>query len=379
MIELGAQQDEAMAAVRAWLADPKGPQIFRLFGFAGTGKTTLAKLLAEMVKGSVLYATLTGKAALVLRGKGCDGATTLHSLTYLVEVDETTGEVAFKLNPESPLADAALLVVDEVSMVDEPLALDVLSFGKRVLVLGDPAQLPPVSGEGYFIKAAPDFMLTEVHRQAAENPIIRMSMDIRAGKALQPGTYGESLVLRASRFNRDHIAELVMASDQIICGRNKTRVGMNSRARILRGIGDPGDPFAPVPGDRLICLRNVHDEALLNGSMWKAESVELFEPVGDKIPLWSMRVQSLDEPERYPQRVDVFPNFFRGTEADLHWKVRRCSREFTFGWAITCHKAQGSSWPAPIIFDESGVFREHRKNWLYTAITRAEHRVTVVL
>lgn len=362
MILLAPQQDQAIAAVRAWLADPKGPQIFRLFGFAGTGKTTLAKLLAEMVKGTVLYAT------------------TLHSLTYLVEVDEITGEVAFKLNPESPLADAALLVVDEVSMVDEPLALDVLSFGRKVLVLGDPEQLPPVKGEGYFISAEPDFMLTEVHRQAAENPIIRMSMDIREGRPIRPGRYGESLVLPfEARKDRARMAELVLGADQVICGRNRTRVGMNDRVRQLRGLADPGDKSAPVVGDRLICLHNVHKEALLNGSMWAAESVELHETGEDRIPQWSMMVKSLDEPDRYPQRVGVFPHFFRGDEADLHWKVRRCSREFTFGWAITCHKAQGSQWDRPIIFDESRCFREHARNWIYTAITRAAESVTVVL
>ena len=58
-------------------------------------------------------------------------------------------------------------------MVDEDLGRDLLSFGKPVLVLGDPAQLPPVKGGGFFTEAEPDVMLTEVHRQAADNPIIR--------------------------------------------------------------------------------------------------------------------------------------------------------------------------------------------------------------
>jgi exodeoxyribonuclease-5 len=61
------QQDRAIADVRAWLQDPAGKQVFRLFGYAGTGKTTLAKELAATVRGTVLYATFTGKAALVLR------------------------------------------------------------------------------------------------------------------------------------------------------------------------------------------------------------------------------------------------------------------------------------------------------------------------
>ena len=58
-------------------------------------------------------------------------------------------------------------------MVDEELGRDLLSFGTPVLVLGDTAQLPPVKGGGFFTDAEPDAMLTEVHRQAADNPIIR--------------------------------------------------------------------------------------------------------------------------------------------------------------------------------------------------------------
>jgi exodeoxyribonuclease-5 len=135
------QQERAISDVRAWLADPKGKQVFRLFGYAGTGKTTLAKELAQSVRGDVLFATFTGKASLVLRQKGCEDASTIHSLIYKVDVNERTGEATFSLNPDSDLASAALLIVDEVSMVGEELANDLLTFNKRILVLGDPAQL----------------------------------------------------------------------------------------------------------------------------------------------------------------------------------------------------------------------------------------------
>ena len=61
-----------------------------------------------------------------------------------------------------------------------------MSFGVPVLVLGDPAQLPPIQGGGYFTEAEPDAMLTEVHRQAFDNPIVRLSMDVRAGERPKP-------------------------------------------------------------------------------------------------------------------------------------------------------------------------------------------------
>ena len=65
-------------------------------------------------------------------------------------------------------------MIDECSMVDAELARDLLSFGKPILVLGDPFQLPPVKGGGYFTESPPDVMLTEIHRQAEDNPIIRL-------------------------------------------------------------------------------------------------------------------------------------------------------------------------------------------------------------
>src|SRR5204863_42797 len=79
-------QDAALNAAARWLKDEPGqhgtPGLFRLFGYAGTGKTTLARHLAAHLDGEVKFAAFTGKAALVMRGKGCYGATTIHSLIY---------------------------------------------------------------------------------------------------------------------------------------------------------------------------------------------------------------------------------------------------------------------------------------------------------
>jgi exodeoxyribonuclease-5 len=151
-MEFSPQQDEALKAVSKWLREGQTP-IFRLFGFAGTGKTTLARHFAEHVDGDVLFAAFTGKAAQVLRSRGASNANTIHSLIYRprgeeeVE-DETTGKTSvtpmFSVNRQSPVGNAALIVIDECSMVDEELGKDLLSFGTPVLVLGDPGQLPPI-------------------------------------------------------------------------------------------------------------------------------------------------------------------------------------------------------------------------------------------
>jgi exodeoxyribonuclease V len=366
------QQEAAIRDVRAWIKNPNGKKIFRIFGFAGTGKTTIAKELAGLVNGKVLFATFTGKAAMVLRQKGCEGASTIHSLIYTVEVDPATGITSFKLNELGDLSEAELLIVDEVSMVGEELGNDLLSFGKPILVLGDPAQLPPIRGEGFFISAEPDVMLTEVHRQAQDNPIIRMSMNIREGKRLVAGTYDTSQVLDRRMIDREHLGQMVLEADQMLCGLNKTRTTYNGRIRALKGLVGSGEDFHPTVGDRLICLKNKSQKGLFNGGIWEAKTVK------QRYEKLRLVVESLDE-ERDALEVNVFENFFNGTEKELDWKELRGTEQFTFGWAITCHKSQGSQWDNVLVFDESGAFRDDREKWLYTAITRAAEKLTVIL
>src|SRR5262245_52552535 len=184
-MQLSPQQDDALKAVSRWLKAGR-PQMFRLFGYAGTGKTTLARHFASHVDGQVQFAAFTGKAAQVLRSKGAVNARTIHSLIYRPRgeeavADEVTGKTSmspmFSLNRQSPVARARLIIVDECSMVDEELGRDLMSFGTPILVLGDPGQLPPISGGGYFTDYEPDFLLTEIHRQARDNPIIRLAID----------------------------------------------------------------------------------------------------------------------------------------------------------------------------------------------------------
>ncbi len=179
------EQAAALDKVGLWLKRGDQP-VFRLFGYAGVGKTTLARHVAEHASGKALFAAFTGKAALVLRSKGCYGASTIHSLIYNADEDKN-GAPRFTLNKDGMASRASLIVIDECSMVDEELGRDLLSFGKPILVLGDPAQLPPVKGGGFFTEAEPDVMLTEIHRQAADNPIIRLSQIIRTGGEVDYG------------------------------------------------------------------------------------------------------------------------------------------------------------------------------------------------
>jgi exodeoxyribonuclease-5 len=361
------QQDAALKAAGRWLSGRRGSQVFRLFGFAGTGKTTLARHLAEHVDGEVVFGAFTGKAAHVLRQKGCEGAQTIHSLIYrpatTEDEDEPDEGPQFTIRRDAPAGDAALIIIDECSMVDEDLGRDLLSFGAPVLVLGDPAQLPPVKGGGYFTDAEPDVMLTEVHRQAADNPIIQLSMQIREGEIPELGQHGAAEIVS----RRDLDPERVMTADQVLVGTNRTRQRYNERLR--ERLGFDGDE--PWVGERLVCLRNNKQKGLLNGGMWTVKSRH-----GKKRGM--LRLDLLPEDGGRVARVGVLPEFFRGQAADIPWPKRRSSDEFDFGYALTVHKAQGSQWDDVVLFDESYAFREDRLKWLYTGVTRAAERLTVV-
>ncbi len=359
------EQDEALKAVAAWLKRGE-PQVFRLFGFAGTGKTTLAKQIAEDASGEVAFGAYTGKAALVLRSKGCRGASTIHSLIYRARGEDENDTPSFVLNKKSAAADVDLIIIDECSMVDEELGRDLLSFGRPVLVLGDTAQLPPVKGGGFFTDAEPDAMLTEVHRQAADNPIIHLSMLVRGGRRLSLGQYGDSRVLRRAEIG----AGAVLQCDQVLVGINKTRRAYNKRMRELLGYGAE----RPQVGEKLVCLRNDKKKGLLNGGTWTVQTVH-----ADRGAKLSMSVKPEEEPDRKAVRIGVLPAFFEGREDELPPGTRRDSDQFDYGYSLTVHKAQGSQWDDVVLFDESFAFREHRDRWLYTALTRAAGRITIVI
>jgi exodeoxyribonuclease-5 len=366
-------QDAALKAAADWLKAGPGsrgtPQVFRLFGYAGTGKTTLARHLAEGVDGNVVFGAFTGKAALVMRRKGCPAASTIHSMIYRAR--ESDGEVpSFDLWDEAPASKARLIVIDECSMVDAELGRDLLSFGTPVLVLGDPAQLPPIQGGGFFTDSEPDAMLTEVHRQAADDPIIHLSMAVREGEWIEPGRYGDSEVVRKDALD----PERVLAADQVLVGRNVTRRSYNARLRERRGFVDP----LPQADDKLVCLRNNRRKGLFNGGLWIVKERSAARASARGVGTIGLRLTP-DEGVGRGVKVTVRRECFTGGIEELDWLLRKRHDEFDYGYVLTVHKAQGSQWDDVVLFDESRAFQESRARWLYTGITRAARRLTVVV
>ncbi|MEM5473512.1 ATP-dependent RecD-like DNA helicase [Hoeflea sp. AS60] len=374
-MKFSPQQDEALKAVARWLKDGRTP-IFRLFGYAGTGKTTLAKYFADNVEGEVLFAAFTGKAAQVLRARGAKNARTIHSLIYRPKGEEevaneetgkTTVSPLFSINRQSPLAQAALIIIDECSMVDEALGKDLMSFGTPILVLGDPGQLPPISGGGYFTEHEPDILLTEIHRQARDNPIIDLAMQVREGREIMHGDYGAAQVIGKNEVDRD----MVLEADQVLVGTNRTRRRYNQRLRELKGFTQA----FPQAGDKLVCLRNDPAKALLNGSLWQVmtSSKETVKPGINLL----VRPED-DDMERGSAKIKLLKSAFDDPDLEVPWQTKKRYDDFDFGYALTVHKAQGSQWNSVVLFDESYAFRDSRERWLYTAITRAAERLVIV-
>jgi len=391
VMKLSPQQQKALDAAGAWFDSGAGG-VFRVFGYAGTGKTTIARMFAEMVGGKVLFACYTGKAAHVLREKGCDGAGTLHALIYqpksksaarlrelqrdyitkeregasptqlleikrLIQVEqENVKRPSFGLKDDSELKSAALLVIDEVSMVDEIMGADLESFGVPILVLGDPAQLPPVKGGGYFTNQKPDILLTEIHRQAADSLILKVATDVREGRGITDlvKPKGQSL-------------EFMSGFDQILCGTNRTRQIINRKMREHRGFSS----MLPQSGDRLICTRNDGETGLLNGSQWSVLDAH-WDAVEETL---SLSIQSVDSDEQ--MTVDAHPEYFIGEEP-AYYEVRK-KQCFDFAYAMTVHKSQGSQFDSVCLIDEAGRFPAHqRRAWRYTGITRAAKELTII-
>jgi exodeoxyribonuclease-5 len=418
-ITLTDTQADAVKRTQAWylqckreLADgkPLTQQIWRIFGFAGVGKSTITKYaLAEMGDIKMVAGTFTGKAALVLTRKGTP-TSTIHSLCYAVQehsreaIDKAKEELAamraagpgemqellwravihskeesikdmhspkFALNPDSVVRDADLVVIDEVSMVNEIMAADLMSFGRPILVLGDPGQLPPIKGEGAFTQAEPDIMLTEIHRQAKDSPIIRLATMAREGVPIPYGVYSDNVVkMRRSELSA---TEMLMA-DQVLTGMNSTRIGLNNAMRRASG---HTSILPDGASEKIICLKNRNDVGLVNGSFLTLHNIDEDGEYGFRADIFT------DDDQEIGRHTIYKGHFLDHVEMDKerlqrdHWHLRGLVQA-TYGYSCTVHKAQGSGWPNVILYDDGFGRGDDRKKWLYTALTRSEEGLCIL-
>ena len=367
-------------------------------GYAGAGKSTLVRFIIEELKTygvketDVCFACFTGKAAQVLLKKGNKNVITLHKLLYKSIPKESGGFVRIP-NPSIPYK---IVVVDEVSMAPKTLMDLLFKHNVYVICLGDPFQLPPVDKkEDNHLLDAPHIFLDEIMRQAQESEIIQLSMAIRENRPIEAFQGKEVQILNKEELNTG----MLTWADQILVATNATRVSINAQMRKLLNFGEQ-----PQDGDKIICLRNYWDcfsdneEPLVNGTIGILKDSFLTKRYLPSI------VKSTDGLSHIDLRVGDFISdsgmYFHSLEMDkkmidtgefsLDWKtVYQLNRnpktrdipplEFTYGYAITCHKAQGSEWDKVLVIEEKFPFDkiEHAR-WLYTAVTRSSEKLVLV-
>ena len=367
-------------------------------GYAGAGKSTLVRFIIEELKTygvketDVCFACFTGKAAQVLLKKGNKNVITLHKLLYKSIPKESGGFVRIP-NPSIPYK---IVVVDEVSMAPKTLMDLLFKHNVYVICLGDPFQLPPVDKkEDNHLLDAPHIFLDEIMRQAQESEIIQLSMAIRENRPIEVFQGKEVQILNKEELNTG----MLTWADQILVATNATRVSINAQMRKLLNFGEQ-----PQDGDKIICLRNYWDcfsdneEPLVNGTIGILKNSFLTISYLPRIVKSTDGLSHIDlimgdfisDSGMYFHSLEMDKKMIDTGEFSLDWKtVYQLNRnprtrdipplEFTYGYAITCHKAQGSEWDKVLVIEEKFPFDkiEHAR-WLYTAVTRSSEKLVLV-
>lgn len=402
-MELNQGQSECLEKLLTWWKTYDGTkQVFEISGAAGTGKTTLIKTLIDCLHDihleNVLFMALIGKAAMQMTKSGVM-ARTIHSSIYvplevpkldkenkvIISEGRILKEIRFikKPNLESSIK---LIVIDEAPMVNEKIANDIKSYGLPIIALGDLNQLPPVIGNPVFLKK-PDYILTEVMRQAAKNPILKLSQDIIKCDYLNliPGVYDDKLLIIKQKDFLNFYEESLTKSDIVICGRNVTRDILSAKIRELyfkqRGIDLPKLPELMI-GDKLICRKNnwilqVDGINLINGLVGNVIDIDFESKTSDTINI-DFKPDFLDGTF---ESIPLNTKFFNGSRSykELIKKMPHNGELFEFGYAITCHLSQGSQYDKVIVFVERMGDMTFFRKWLYTAVTRASKKLILVI
>lgn len=400
-LTLTDSQNEAKKKALEWykkVKDQRANQLFFIAGYAGTGKSTITPvLLSEMglQAHTVAFMTYTGKASVVLSQKTGTEVNTIHSQIY--RQNEHTGNWDLRRPDDCQLTYKRLILLDEVSMVSEQMMMDIMSFGVPILCFGDPGQLPPIGAASYFNEnRKPDVFMTEITRQALESPIIEIAHRLREGRGVLNGQYGTE-VWAGPR--KDFDRETFHFADQVICGKNDTRVDLNVEIRKELGYSDHRDSL-PVRGEKLICLKNNHKLGTMNGQVFLAAS-NATNPFNSQHSFYIDLVEHvrrlagpdleeyLDGYGKYADMVRRIPNVeaFSGNlntpnlpqELKLPYHAMKNMIEVDYGYAITTHKAQGSQWDNVLMINEP-PFRDVELNnrWAYTSVTRAAKILCII-
>ena len=408
-------QDRGREAVHR-LMSTRGFGICVLAGYAGTGKSTLLRVIGEEYgsRGKPTCIAPTGKAALRIREAARLDASTIHRWIYAPQEDPKTGIMKFMPRPLSdiPLPPSRLVLLDEASMVGPDVWKDLYQICKqldvKLVCVGDAFQLPPVQAPNAapFSILSPEFArhhgaerieLTEVLRQAQDSPTIRASMKLRAGGGIR--ALDELQPVGINRFA--HVATEVHRNGGVtICHKNTTRATINAGVRMMLGITDEN----PHPGEPLVVLKNSYEAGLVNGEAFEFTGWEIAPDVFERV---FDRYKNVEEATRFGSTV-VGPDRLRVVLSleEMHCRLTAGQRAIeiaagtwarvnrvmlgdsaapllhaNFGYGWTAHKAQGSEWPYVMVVVEPSIRldEDEGRRWTYTAITRSVKATAVFI
>lgn len=387
-VDLTDDQIIALYKLMDWYSDPKSSQVFTIDGTSGSGKSTLIAAFAEymnLTPGDYIYSCFTGKAVNVLSSKGVP-ACTIHRLIYYVQKIKKNKKTEYKFILKEPNElKYKLIILDEYSMIGDKLFEDLLSFGIKIVLTGDSNQLPPVNDNKIDVNF--DAELRQVVRQAKDSPILKLASKVLNDEPIGYGALSEKVMVVHKEDIPDEL--LIDPKLQIICGYNTTRMDINKKIRKLKG----NYTRYPVPGDRLVCTSNDwsllvgKNMALTNGMQGTLLDIKFPEdgyypddelalnPNKKKDPRWwvfyaQIQFDGVEEPTSLYINRACFDNQYQELidEENGHW--------FEFGYAMSCHKSQGSEYDnVLVIYEPVG----DPKRWLYTAITRAKEGLILAL
>ena len=396
------QQNCLNKLIKWWNSYDGSQQVFEIIGEAGTGKTSVIHALIENLESlkidNVLFVAFIGKAAMQMTKSGVR-ASTIHSAIYnaveKVKKDKDGNVILKEGRPVTEIKfvkkvtldpDIKLIVVDEAAMVDKKVARDLKDYGLPIIALGDTRQLPPIYGDSAFLQH-PDFELTEIMRQKADSPIIKLAHSINTAKdlRLEPAAYGDKVLIIKKKDFLDLYSKVLLQADVVICGKNSTRDELNRYIRELN-FKEKGIPIDNIPeiavGDKIICRKNnwllaVDDINLINGLIGTVESMDLESKTLNFLKI-DFKPDFLTTPF---EDVKINLKYFFGSKMEKEY-IKNSPHDgelFEFGYTITCHLAQGSQYEKVIVFCERLGDNAYYRRWLYTAITRASDKLILVI
>lgn len=392
-IPLTQDQEDKLGKLLKWYKS-SGDPVITLAGFAGTGKTTLMAFFRNSLKNrlKVNFCAYTGKARTVLQDKLVkvshenDQFMTLHKLMYRPEID-LDGKLTGWIPTSENIENCDLIVIDEGSMVTSEINREIMRRNSKakILVLGDHGQLGPI-GTRFNWMEKPDLILTEIHRQALDSPIIQLSIRAREGKHIDIMRYSNDVVVSSDfdDFSGDMLNRDMLDDSFIITDTNNRRVGINKWMR--NSLYSYNDNF-PRKGDKVICLKNNdnHLPPIYNGLITKVLSSET-----DGEHTYKIKVDRSDWPDGTEDEYYVSKYLFNNPSGKIpDHKIKEIGGWygvgdlFDFGYAITCHKSQGSESGSVFIFGDGRVFNRgadgnlQQKRWNYTAITRSKKKLYI--